>query len=232
MPIGVENKDLCIFLQTSSVKIKILTILLVAGIGARGQAGNDTAALPATAKLSRPQWDAVEGWFQLAGNPNLFIRFTDKDGELVARFLWSDTEVLFLPESGLVFLRKEPGEHGPVFIRFRKDGRGRVMHVTMGNGTKWARSERVVVTTRQLKAVEGKYQSIDDPDNKLEVIAGDSVLEVKQVWDGRQTEVRPLSGTFYYNPFKYYTVQIKQGNADAVMQIVVMSRYTFRFIGK
>jgi hypothetical protein len=100
----METGGFCIFPQTGRMKAKILMTLPVAGMRARGQAGKDTAAVAAMANLSRSQWNAVEGLFQLAGNPNMFIRFTDKDGELVARFLWSDTEVHFLPESGLVFL--------------------------------------------------------------------------------------------------------------------------------
>jgi hypothetical protein len=213
------------------MKARILIILLASGLGARGQAGRNTSALLVTS-LNRSQWNAVEGLFQLTGNPNMFIRFTDKDGELVASFLWSDTEVHFLPESGLVFLRKEPGERGPVHIRFRKDGRGRVVHVTMGNGTEWAKSKVVVVTAAGLKAAEGKFRSIEDPDNQLEIIADDSGLVVKQIWDGMQTKVKPLSGTFYYNPTRYYTLQFMPGKVDTSMQIVLMGRYKFRFIGK
>jgi hypothetical protein len=63
----MEKGDFCIFFETGSMKGRFLMILLVAGLGARGQAKNDIASLAATANLSRSQWDAVEGLFQLVG---------------------------------------------------------------------------------------------------------------------------------------------------------------------
>jgi hypothetical protein len=48
----MEKGDFCIFFETGSMKGRFLMILLVAGLGARGQVKNDTASLAATANLS------------------------------------------------------------------------------------------------------------------------------------------------------------------------------------
>jgi hypothetical protein len=184
--------------------------------------------------LNRQQWDAVEGVYQLTGNANMFIRFTDRDGELVARFLWdADAEVHFLPDSGLVFDRKDEGEGGRVHIRFRKDERGRVVHVTMGNGTEWDRSGVVMMSPGRLKLLAGSYRSIEDPDNVIMITATDSSLVVKQAWDGHQTVVVPFSDTFFYAREAFYTIVIlPPGGQNSPREIRLMGRYTFKLIGK
>ena len=188
----------------------------------------------AASKLTRLQWDAVEGIYQLAGNPNMFIRFTDRDGELLARFLWEvNTEFHFLPDSGLVFLRKDNGLGLRPRIRFRRDAMGRVVHVTMGNGTEWYRVEGGALGSGRLKELGGKYQSVDDRDNKLVLTAGDSTLIVKQVWDGKEYVLTPLSGSFFFSAQPYYTLQIDfPDKGEAPESVKVMARYTFLFTGR
>lgn len=184
--------------------------------------------------LSRQQWDAVEGLYQLTGNTNMFIRFTDRDGELVARFLWdANDEVDFLPDSGLVFVRLNEGQGGRVLIRFHKDEQGRVVHVTMGNGTEWDRIHVAAVLPDRLKALNGSYRSIDDPDNVVAIVAGDSSLVVRQAWDGHETTVVPLSNTFFFAPDPFYTLMIlPSAEQNSPPEIRVMSRYTFKLIGR
>lgn len=152
----------------------------------------------------------------------------------MARFLWDATaEVHFLPDSGLVFHRKDEGEDGRVHIRFRKDEEGRVVHVTMGNGTEWDRSSRVVMQPERLKALTGIYQSKEEPHKELTVVAGDSSLMVKQTWDGRQTVVVPLSETFFYTPDQFYTVVIlPHGKRNSPREIRLMNQSTFKLIEK
>jgi len=185
-------------------------------------------------RLTRGQWDAVKGIYQLVGNPNMFIRFTDRDGELLARFLWDvSAEPHFLPDSEMVFIRKGEGVGRRPHIRFQKDAQGRVVEVTMGNGTQWSRVDDVALGSDRLKEMEGKYQSIDDRDNRLELRAGDSTLIVRQVWDGKEIVLRPLSGTFFFSAQPYFTLQVDfpdKGNTPE--SVKVMTRYTFLFTGR
>jgi hypothetical protein len=204
------------------MKIGIFLILCTAAGMARGQR-----------VLTRQQWDAVEGLYGLKSNKNMFIRFTDRDGELVARFLWDATaEVHFLPDSGLVFDRSDEGEGGQVHIRFRKDEQGRVVHVTMGNGTEWDRWMGVTVSPEQLKVLAGIYQSLDDTDNRVKIMAGDTSLVVKQAWDGREAVVVPLSETFFYAPDQFYTLLVLPPEILKPRAVRLMSRYTFQLIGR
>lgn len=197
------------------MRAKFLLLMLIIGGVARGQRN-------------------VEGLYQLAGNPTMFIRFTERDGELVARFLWDETaEVHFLPDSGLVFIRKDEGEDGRVHIRFRRDEQGRVVHVTMGNGTEWDRSDGAAVSAERLKELAGNYQSVDHAENRLVILAGDSSLVVKQLSDGQETLVVPLSSTFFYSPTRFYTLTVLPSRKRKTpREIRLMNRENFRFTGK
>lgn len=203
-------------------KVFFLLSFFAAGV-ARGQADN-----------SPLQWKAVEGIYRLAGNPNMFIKFTDRNGELVARFLWDATaEIFFLPDSGLVFEGTDEGERGRAHIRFAKDSEGRVEHVTMGNGTEWYRVNRVVLGKGKLKAFAGSYQSTDDGDNRITVTPGDSVLVISEEWSGRRVVMTPLSETFFFSAQPEYTLQFLVSDEGGTPKAFkVLGRYTFLLTGK
>jgi hypothetical protein len=109
----VETGLIGVLVVKSDMKWIVFPVLLMAAGIAKGQG-----------ILERAQWDAVEGLYQLVGNTNMFIRFGDRDGELVARFLWDTATVEFLPESELVFLRKEEGRMGGCISDLEKMTRG------------------------------------------------------------------------------------------------------------
>ena len=184
--------------------------------------------------LSRQQWDVVEGVYQLRGNPDMFIRFTDRDGELVAGFLWDfRIEVRFVPDSALVFIPEDGGNGRRNRISFQKDMQGQVERVTMGNGTKWDRVNGTMEDPEKLKILAGEYQSVDDSDNRIAIIADADRLVVKQVWDGAETILTPLSGTFFFSARPFFTLQVlSSGEGDGPRAVKIMSRYIFLNKGK
>lgn len=188
-----------------------------------------------TRLLSRRQWEAVEGIYQLKGNPEMFIRFTDREGELVAGFLWDLRDSLrFLPDSPLVFIEKDAGSGARSRIRFRQDARGRVDGVTMGNGSMWGRVDRVVVPVENLRALAGNYQSMDDPDDRIAISLTDSnQLAVRQAWDGLQVVLTPLSGSYFYSAKPFFTLEVLFPVEGGQLGLVkIMGRYKFSYVGK
>jgi hypothetical protein len=179
--------------------------------------------------VNRQQWDAVEGIYQLNGNPAMFIRFTDRDGELVANFLWGIQDSLqFLPDSGLVFIRTEADLGAHIRIRFRRGVHGWVDHVTMGNGTEWDRVDTAMLSVERLKALSGNYQSIDDPDNRISISNDSNRLVVKQEWDGARIVLTPLSGIFFFSAEPFFTLQVlSSGEGSAPKAVKILNRYNF-----
>ena len=62
--------------------------------------------------LSEQQWKAVEGIFQDPSNNDRYVQFTPGENFLVAKLLWNNAEIQFIPESELEFVSKEVVEDG------------------------------------------------------------------------------------------------------------------------
>jgi len=181
--------------------------------------------------ISRQQWNAVEGIYRLRRNPTMFIRFSEHDGELVARFLWDfRISMNFLPDSPLVFIRKDAGKGARNRIRFRQDADGKVDAVTMGNGSEWDRIGGMMLPPGSLAALAGNYQSTDDPDNRIAVSADSGRLVVKQVWDGQRIVLTPLSRSFFFSDTPFFTLDIlSSGEGGEQKAVKLMGRYNFLF---
>ncbi len=60
------------------------------------------------------------------------------------------------------------------------------------------------LTPAQLHSYEGKYRAKNDSDNTIQLIAHGNQLLIKQLWDGKTIEVRPLSDLYFYNKAQSY----------------------------
>lgn len=68
---------------------------------------------------------------------------------------------------------------------------------------------------------------MDDPDNQIQIIAREKDLVIKQLWDGRQIIVLPLTNVFFFNQDQSYPVRIIRDSVGAVKQVVVLNREVF-----
>jgi hypothetical protein len=57
-------------------------------------------------------------------------------------------------------------------------------------------------------------------------------LVVKQVWDGAETILTPLSGTFFFSATPFFTLQVLSAEGDGPKAVKIMNRYVFLSIGK
>jgi hypothetical protein len=291
------------------------------------------AAPKATVQLSESQWKALEGVFQLTGNKEMNVRFTPGEGVLLAKLLWNNNELHFLPESDLAFISKEAEEEGPLHIVFTRDSSGQVNQVRLANNNQvlnrvkdykpvekkemvhtpeqlkpfeglyrlqadnsrliqlyvkanylvlkqywdgneivmfvpeselvfyskivpmfsleftkekdgtisrfldfkrdvWERAGKPALTLAQLKACEGKYQSKDDADNLIRITVKENNLVVKQLWDGKETIVSPMTDTYFYNAAQSYPVVVMKDKDGAVKQVTVLGTNVFNKVAE
>src|SRR5579863_638534 len=57
--------------------------------------------------LNEQERKAVEGIFQDPGNTDRNIKFTARENVLVAKLLWNNAEIPFIPESSLAYVSKD-----------------------------------------------------------------------------------------------------------------------------
>jgi hypothetical protein len=166
-----------------------------------------------------------QGLYQLQGNDSRFLQFSEKENKLVLKQMWDGNEIRFLPESELVFFSREI----PQFtLDFSKDNNGNITQVLAFKHDVWVKAKKRVLTPAILATYQGKYQSEADPDNQIRIIARDSNLVIKQLWDGKETVVAPLTDTYFYNSAQSYPLQIVKGPDGKPSQVVLMESNVFK----
>jgi hypothetical protein len=165
-----------------------------------------------------------EGLYQFKNDPNRFLQFTVKGNVLVLKQLWDGNEIFFSPESELNFFAKAI----PSFtLQFTKGASGTISQVLAFKRDVWVKTEAPRLAGSQLKAYEGKYQSKDDGDNMIRLIAKDSGLVIKQLWDGKEIRVEPRTNTYFYNVAQSYPLQIELDQDGNVSQVILLMTIVF-----
>ncbi|HMH32294.1 MAG TPA: hypothetical protein VK543_04645 [Puia sp.] len=162
------------------------------------------------------QLKRFEGLYQFQRDKERFIQFTVRENNLVLKQHWDGEEVRFVPQSELDFFSKEL----PSFsLSFAKDEKGNINQAIAFKSDIWKRIVKSHPDNEQLRAIEGKYQFKDDPDNYIQITAKQNMLIVKQLWDGKEIVLEPQTDTYFYNTDLAYpllVVKDKDGKAARV----------------
>ena len=168
------------------------------------------------------------GLYQLQGGDAKFpkfLQFSERENKLVLKQTWDGNEIMFVPESELAFFSREI----PQFtLDFSKDNNGNITQVLAFKHDVWVKAKKPALTPAILATYQGKYQSEADPDNQIRLIARDSSLVIKQLWDGKETVVMPLGDTYFNNAALNLPLLIVMGPDGKVSQVVLMELNTFK----
>jgi uncharacterized protein YrzB (UPF0473 family) len=153
-----------------------------------------------------------------------FIQFTEKENKLILKQHWDSKEVVLLPESDSNFFSKE----APLFsLLFTKDNDGNIAKALVNKRDNWEKVKKAAPTAEQLKALEGKYQFKDDPDNEIQLIVKKNTLVLKQLWDKKEITLEPYTANYFYNSAESYPLQISRDDKGAVSQLLVLGMDVF-----
>lgn len=165
------------------------------------------------------QLKPFEGLYHLQNADQRFIQFTVMGNNLVLKQHWDGNEIPFVPETELDFFSKEV----PLFtLTFTKESDGSISQVLAFKRDRWLRVKKVQPNLMQLKAVEGKYQFKDDPDNYIQITTRGNNLVVKQLWDKKEIVVEPQTDTYFFNDNEFYPVQVIKDNSGMVSQVLIL----------
>jgi hypothetical protein len=185
---------------------------------------NKPAEANAKVVLSEQQWKAVEGTFQDPQNNDRAVQFTARENFLVAKLLWNNAEIQFVPESEFAFVSKEPVEDGLLHIVFKKDSAGAINDVKLADIGVWKRNKnyKLVVkkemdhTPDQLKPFEGLYQLQNHEDRFIQFTVKGNSLVLKQHWDGNEISFVPETMLDFFSKeaplFSFSFTKDKDGN--------------------
>ncbi|MES2330686.1 MAG: hypothetical protein V4539_13870 [Bacteroidota bacterium] len=165
------------------------------------------------------QLKPFEGLFQAQNGQQRFIQFSERGNQLILKQLGDITETSLTPESELVFFNKDQLLFSLSFI---KDKDGNISQALVNKRDTWNRVPPYNPTTEQLKIFEGKYQSKDDGDNYLQLIARGNNLVVKQLWDGKEILLTPKTETYFYNEKESYSLGLQKDKDGNYSQLKVL----------
>jgi len=225
-----------IFIVFISVAMSFSTVV------ARAQETQPTTA-KAAVQLSESQWKALEGVFQLSGNKEMNVRFTAREGILLAKLLWNNNEVHFLPESDLTFTSKEAEEEGPLHIIFTRDSSGQVNQVRLANNNqvlnrvkdfKQVEKKEMEHTPDQLKPFEGLYRLQTDNSRLLQLYEKANYLVLKQYWDGNEVVMFvPESELVFYSKIApMFSLEFTKEKDGTISRFLAFKRDVWERVGK
>lgn len=171
-----------------------------------------------------------QGSYQLREDPTRFLQFSVRENNLVLKQLWDGTEILFVPESELVFFTRSM----PLFsLDFSKDKNGNITQVLAFKRDVWIKKDKPALTPAILKTYEGKFRSQNDPDNEIRIIATDSGLIARQLWDKKDNYLQPLTDVYFNNQARSFPLVIVKDPVDGkVVQIVLQTGNVFNKVAE
>ncbi len=218
---GDGEKVHVVFHQDSS---GIVSQLDVEGNGSWKRVNDYKPAVKKEMEHTPEQLAPFEGTYQLQQDNSRVLQFTLRDNKLVLKQMWDGNEIIFVPESELVFFSRVV----PMFsLEFSKDKEGNIVRALAFKRDVWERVKRIGITPALLKSYEGKYRSNDDPDNEIQIIATDSNLVVRQLWDKKDIVVRPVTDVYFSNPDRSFPLVIGKDADGKVNQVTIMTGNVF-----
>jgi len=159
--------------------------------------------------------NAFEGIYQAQSNKNAHIKLTEVNHVLVVKELWSGYEYSIKHKNGLEFAT---ANNAP--FKFTKDKDGNVEQVLAFGQDTWLREngniKEAALNTRQLKALEGIYQSGANKVLYVQIIAKQNKLITKQLWNGKEIPMSAQSDVSFFvqNP-RFNTVKFTKNDQGA-----------------
>jgi hypothetical protein len=176
------------------------------------------------------QLTPFQGMYQLREDPTRLLQFSVRENNLVLKQVWDGTEILFVPESELAFFTRSM----PLFsLDFSKDKNGNITQVLAFKRDVWIKKDKPALTPAILKTYEGKFRSQNDPDNEIRIIATDSGLIARQLWDKKDNYLQPLTDVFFNNQARSFPLVIVKDPVDGkVVQIVLQTGNVFNKVAE
>jgi hypothetical protein len=170
------------------------------------------------------QLKAFEGIYQSQMNPDDLVGLSERDNKLVLKQYWNGEDVLFVPDSALHFFSREDRLFN---LKFNRGADGSIRGLEAFNKEKFDKVKQPRVSLALMKPFGGSYRLKADSDDVIRVTATDSGLVIRQLWDGKEFVMRPLTESFFYNKNQAYTLYFKKDKDGEVVRAIALGADEF-----
>jgi len=153
---------------------------------------------------------AFEGIYQLKENEFRVYKLVIDGDKLVAQQLGGDQKLTLTRKSDLEFELLDDDGDEKIPVVFSKNEAGEISQVSLGGRQIFTKIKsytppaEVQLKPEQITVLAGKYQSDERADLFLQITATPGGLTLKQSWDGKEINFKPLSDVLFLNqPFGF-----------------------------
>ncbi|TDW96983.1 hypothetical protein [Dinghuibacter silviterrae] len=176
------------------------------------------------------QLKRFEGLYQFQEDPTRFVQLMVKGNELVLKQHWDGREIPFVPETELAFFSRQIPQFN---LSFTKDPQGNITELLAFGRDRWIKTQNPTLSSAQLQSYEGQFQSADDPDNQIQLVATDKGLKVVQLWDKKEVPLLPLTDTYFNNEALSFPLNIiKDPATGTIKQVKVLGDQLFNKVSR
>jgi hypothetical protein len=211
---------------TTSYICRLVFIAVFALTGPNFPTAVAKAPKTSTIIIADTQLKAFEGIYQLKENEFRVYKLVVDDNKLMALQLGGDQKLTLTRKSDLEFEIMDDDGDEKIPVVFSKNEAGEISQITLGGRQIFTKiksytpPKEIQLKPEQIKVLAGKYQSDERADLFLQITATPDGLMLKQSWDGKEINFKPLSDVLFLNqafgfPLKF--TKDASGNATKVL---------------
>ncbi len=204
-------------------------------------ASTGSPATPATAKIAQSptiiiadtQLKAFEGIYQQKDNEYRVYKITADGDKLIAQQLGGDQKLTLTRKSDLEFEFLDDDGDEKIPVVFSKNEAGEINQITLGGRQIWVKinsytpPKEVQLKPEQIKVLAGKYQSDERADLFLTITAIPDGLTLKQSWDGKEINFKPLSEVLFLNQAFGFPLKFTKDASGNPTKVLAFNRDTW-----
>lgn len=174
-----------------------------------------------------------EGIYQFKENEFMVYQLKVDGDKLIAQQLGGDQKLTLTRKSDLEFEISDNDGDEKTPVVFSKNEAGEINQITLGGRQIWTKiksytpPKEVQLKPEQIKVLAGKYQSDERADLFLTITATNDGLKLKQSWDGREIDFKPLSDLLFLNQAIGFPLKFTKDASGNTTKVLAFNRDTW-----
>ena len=192
----------------------------VAGNGVWTRVNNYKPTVKTEMAHTPEQLQKYTGLYEVMPDSSEYIEVSVEDNSLSLHWLLNEgKQTGFVPSAEGKFFRKD---YQLFTLDFSQDQQGQVTQFVAVGRLRYIRMARSAPSPAQVKTYEGRFRSVDDPDNLLELIADGNGLVLRELWNKKEIRLQPVTSTYFNDDKSSFPVRVISENGR-VKQIIVLA---------
>lgn len=176
---------------------------------------------------------AFEGIFQFKENEFMVYQITVQGDKLLAQKIGGDARLTLTRKSEFEFEFPDDDGDEKIPVVFSKNEAGEIAQITLGGRQIWTKIKsytppnEVQLKPEQIKILAGKYLSNERADLFLTITATNDGLTLKQSWDGKEINFKPLSDLLFLNQAIGFPLKFTKDASGNITKVLAFNRDTW-----